>query len=110
MNFVMWILNRIKRSLVGTGTWRWIQDYRHQIIREKAASIVITLLCGFVWWIIVASIPIFLEYDRATIGLIMKCALLAVPVFYVYNWLMALYDIYDGERKETFNRLKREYR
>jgi len=40
------------------------------------------------------------------IEIAVRAAIIAIPVFYVYHWLAALYEIYDAERLATWERLK----
>lgn len=106
MNFALWILNRIKRTLIGDGQWEWISEYRRLILREKPISFLVTVFGGLLWFMFNALLVIWLVDDRELGGNLMKGILLSVPLFYVYNWLAALYEIYDTERMATWERLK----
>lgn len=106
MNFILWLLQRIKRSLIGDGQWRWISDYRRLILREKPVSILVTLLGGFMWFMICGLLTIWLVDDKELGFSIMRSVLLSVPAFYIYNWIAALYEVYDTERMATWNTLK----
>ena len=106
MNFVKWLLLRIKRTLIGDGRWQWIEEYRRLIIREKPISIIVTILGGLVWFMVCAFLTLWLVNDKETIFSIMQGVVLSVPAFYIYNWLAALYEIYDTERMATWERLK----
>lgn len=106
MNFVKWLLLRIKRSLIGDGRWQWIEEYRRLIIREKPISIIVTVFGGALWFLVCALLCLWLVDTKETVFLIMRGVVLSVPAFYIYNWLAALYEIYDTERMATWDRLK----
>lgn len=106
MNFVKWLLLRIKRTLIGDGQWEWISDYRRLILREKPISFLVTVFGGLLWFMFNALLVIWLVDDKELGGNLMKGILLSVPLFYVYNWIAALYEIYDTERIATWERLK----
>lgn len=106
MNFITWLLKRIKTNLIGNGTWRWVEDYRNMILRSKLESFFVTILGGLLWLLVIFAVSTFLSLSREMIQDLGLYALISVPVFYIYNWLMALYDIYDTERMATWNTLK----
>ena len=106
MNFIKWLLQRIKRTLIGDGGWQWVSEYRRLILREKTISILVTVFGGFVWFLVCGSLTLWLANDKETVFLVMRGVLLSVPAFYIYNWLAALYEIYDTERMATWDRLK----
>ncbi len=106
MNFITWLLKRIKKNLVGNGTWQWLEDYRYLILRSKVESFFVTLLAGLMWVLVVFLVSASLSDERELVRNAMIYAIASVPVFYIYNWLMALYDIYDTERMATWNTLK----
>lgn len=106
MNFAKWILLRIKRTLFGDGNWQWVYEYRRLIIKSKVESVLVTIFGGLVFWLFM-MVPAFLFLpSREEISLCMQTILLLVPTFYIYNWLAALYEIYDTERMATWERLK----
>jgi hypothetical protein len=108
MNFAKWILRRIVNTLSGSGQWEWIQDYRSLILRDKPLSILATFGCGLVWFILGGLASILLLPDRHSIGIAFQCIIVSIPAFYIYNWLAALYEIYDAERMATWDRLKEQ--
>jgi hypothetical protein len=108
MNFVKWLLRRISKSLIGTGKWQWVQDYRRLIMFDKPMSLLATFGCGLVWFLASGTACILFLPDRDSIGLAFQCILLSIPMFYIYNWLAALYEIYDAERMATWDRLKEQ--
>lgn len=104
MNFVIWLLQRLKKHTIGT-EWKWIRDYRWQILNEPGSAILVTVLVGFIWWILLAGLAIYFlptEY----ISLALKLIFSSVPAFYVYHWLVALYGVYDRERMKIWETLK----
>ena len=106
MNFAKWLLLRIKRTLIGDGRWEWVNEYRRLILREKPISILVTIFGGLMWFLVCGILTLWLVDDRVTGFLIMRGVLFSVPAFYIYNWLAALYEIYDAERMATWDRLK----
>lgn len=106
MNFIVWLLQRIKRSLIGDGQWQWISDYRRFILREKPVSILVTIFGGLMWFLVCGILTLWLVDDKEIGYLIMRGVLFSVPAFYIYNWLAALYEVYDTERMATWNTLK----
>ena len=104
MKFIPWLLKRINRHLFNN--WEWIEKYREFIIDQKGLSIVLTLFGGLAWFIISALFVIWLVDDKQLGTEIMQGVILSVPLFYVYNWVAALYQIYDNERMATWERLK----
>mgnify|MGYP003343196994 CR=1 FL=1 len=106
MNFAKWILRRIVSTIVGKGQWGWIQDYRNLILRDKPFSILATIGCGLVWFLLGAVPSVLLLPDRESIGVAFQCLLYSIPAFYIYNWLAALHEIYQAEVMRTFNTLK----
>lgn len=111
MNFVIWILNRLKQYVVNatSGQWEWVHQYRRLILNDKGFSLMVTTFFGLLWMGIAFVCSIIMLDDRKEIFLAMKAAWLAIPAFYCYNWLAALYSIYDRERTETWEALKRNH-
>lgn len=109
MNFVIWILNRIKKSLTPTRPKRWLQQYQDLIMRDKFFSIMITLFGGLIWFMIAFCLSMYFLEERSDIFFALRTAIYMIPVFYVCNWLVALYEIYDLERMATWDALKKEH-
>lgn len=104
MNFVIWLLQRLKKHTIGV-KWNWVQDYRLAILHEPWVAILVTIFGGFIWFILLAGASIYFlptEY----IPTALKLVFFSVPVFYVYHWLMSLYGIYDSERMKMWETLK----
>ena len=105
MNFTVWLLKRLKRKLTVTAPFRFIEGYRRFIQEEFIGAMVITLLLGVAQFIFGAIICAWIWESKPP--MYMFYILLANPViFFVYNWLVSLYDIYDTERMATWHRLK----
>ena len=69
-------------------------------------AIVLTFLGGAVWFIIASLVTI--SFIDTTPPTYMLYLILSVPpLFFIYNWLMALYAIFDQERMETWELLKK---
>lgn len=109
--FVGWLWRRATKK-VFENKWEWIEDYQRLIIRDKWLSLIVTLGFGFAWFFsaTVATLLVMgtegINNNTRLFGTLLKFYLLAVPVFYVVNWLVALYNIYDTERIATWERLK----
>jgi hypothetical protein len=104
MNFVMWLLKRIKTSL----GWQslWVSDYRHAILHDKGYSIFLTLGIGFIYvvtvgWVCIHFIDQTETAQNTVVGLIAS-----VAVFYVYHWIMALHEVYEKEKQNMWEILK----
>jgi hypothetical protein len=110
MNFIKWLLSRIKRTLLGEGQWQWIYEYRRLIIRSKVESILVTIFGGLVWFIVMFGLGALFLPSREALQTHMELTLLSIPAFYIYNWLGALYEIYDAERMATWDQLKTPHR
>lgn len=111
MNFTIWILNRIKTSILnvlhlGQGQWKWVREYRRLIVYHKGLSLLATTFGGVLWLFISFAASMALLDTKGDILYTMNVALYMVPAFYVYHWLAALYEIYDTERLATWERLK----
>lgn len=106
MNFAKWLLKRVANTLNVSKQWQWIRDYRSLILRDKPMSILATVGCGLVWFILGAVPSILLLPDAESIGIAFQCILYSIPAFYIYNWLAALHEIYREEVMQTFNTLK----
>lgn len=108
MNFTKWLLSRIKRTLIGDGQWEWIEKYRSMIIQEKAFSVVATFFGGMLCFVFVGvfCMMFFEVTQKQLVKDILVTTLYAIPAFYIYNWIAALYEIYDTERMAAWDRLK----
>ena len=106
MNFAKWLLLRIKRTLIGDGQWRWLLDYRSLILRNKLESVLVTFFAGLCWFVMMGVFSLLLLPTKEAIVTTMQFTLASIPAFYIYNWLVALYEIYDAERMATWDRLK----
>ena len=108
MYFAQWLLARIKKTLVGE-RWDWVDDYRQTIIKEKPLAILITVGLGLIWFLLFMLITVLGVYNgRATEmpSWIVWVAALAPVTIFLYNWIMALYEIFDAERMATWETLK----
>lgn len=106
MNFILWLLARIKKTLIGDGPWEWISEYRRLILREKPFSILLTFLGGLLWFLACGLLTVWLVEDKQIGGHIMQGVIISIPAFYIYNWLAALYEVYDAERMATWHTLQ----
>jgi len=103
MNFILWILNRIKKSILNTlqlgqGQWKWVEEYRRLILFHKGTSLIATVFGGMIWFMVAFGFSLCVLDTRQQIGLAFDAIVIAIPVFYVYHWLAALYEVYDTER------------
>lgn len=106
MNFTIWILQRIKRKVFGSGTWQWVEEYRRMIMREKILALLLTVLLGGIWFICASLVAVWLN-DLERPPQYVMVGIFATPVvFFIYNWLAALYEIYNNERIATWQTLK----
>lgn len=106
MNFGLWLLKRMQKKLFG-GQWGWLYKYRELIREEMPISIILTVLLGALWTIALGIIFAYFVDDRHTLQTIMKCIISCPPLFFVYNWIYGLYEIYDSERMKVWEELKR---
>ena len=105
MNFIVWILKRIQFRLFDSH-YGMIEGYRDIIEDEMFAAIVLTFLLGIAQFIVGALIIVGLSGGRP--DQFWLYILLANPViFFLYNWLVVLHRIYDSERQEVWEELKR---
>lgn len=107
MNFITWILNRIKNSMT-KHQFAWVRDYRECILHDKILSVFLTVGMGILYIILglVLSIP-FVDRE-GTFRIILCCLLASVVVFYVYHWVMALHEVYLLERQKTWDALSKK--
>ena len=105
MNFVLWLFKRMKRKLFSSAPFRFVESYRNFIQDEFFGAIVITLLIGVVQFIICAAFIAWC-YDSRPPQVWLYILLANPVVFFVYNWLVVLYQIYDTERMACWERLK----
>lgn len=103
MNFVAWLFKRIKNSQLD-----WVEGYRRMILEETFLSIVFTLICGIVLYILPVCFLLIPYVDRAgTATTIIWCLVGSIIVFYVYHWIMALHEVYLLERQKTWDALSK---
>ena len=106
MNFIVWLLKRIKRKLFGNNTFAFVEGYREFIRDEFAGAIVITVLVGIGQFILGAMFCAWLWEGRPPQYVLY--ILLANPaIFFVYNWLVVLHGYYMNEKMATWEELKR---
>ena len=106
MNFITWILNRIKNSM-SKHQFAWVRDYRECILHDKMLSIFLTVGMGLLYMILVLVLCIPFVDSEGTFHTIICGLLASVVVFYVYHWIMALHEVYLLERQKTWEALKR---
>ena len=106
MNFIKWLLARIKRTLLGENQWQWVYEYRRLIIKSKLESVLVTIFGGLLYCLVMSVLGFLFSNSKEEVGIWVQTAILSVPAFYIYNWLAALYNIYDAERMATWERLK----
>ena len=109
MNFTIWILNRIKTSITPDRPWHWLYEYRRLIMKDKFYSIMTTIFAGLLWFMVAFCLSMYFLEERDDIFFALRTAIYMVPAFYVYNWLAALYEIYDKERMATWEALKQDH-
>jgi hypothetical protein len=109
MYFVNWLLQRLKRNLFGNGRWRWIGDYRNMIIREKPMSILVTIMGGIVFTLFAMLCVLFWFQTKTEFFNMFHIVICIPPAFWFYNWIMALYEIFDAERMATWEAVKTPY-
>lgn len=105
MNFAIWVFNRIKKSVFGK-EYRWISDYRELILQDKFMSIILTLGCGTLYSLGVIVVGIAFIDQAQTLRNFILFVIGTVPMFYVYNWIMALHEVYEKEKQKTWEALK----
>jgi hypothetical protein len=106
MNFAKWLLKRIHRKMFG-GEWAWLFKYRELIQEEIPLAILITVLLGVAWTLAMSLVMIYFIDDRETLLIVMRCVMLCPPLFFVYNWLYTLYEIYNNERMATWDAVRK---
>ena len=106
MNFAQWLLKRAIRKMFGD--WQWVYEYRKMIRDLWPLAFILTTLAGALFFIGVNLFVMFaFDVHLTRDGLY---AVAAVPyLFFVYNWLAGLYEIYDTERMATWDAVKRPY-
>jgi hypothetical protein len=103
MYFVKWLLKRIKNSQSD-----WVKGYQRLILEEFFLSIVFTLICGILLYVVPVGFLLIPYIDRAdTAVTIIWCLVASVVMFYVYHWIMALHEVYEEEKRKTWEALKR---
>ena len=103
MNFITWIFRRIKNSQSD-----WVKGYHRLILEEFFLSIVFTLICGLLLYVVPVGFLLIPYIDRTDKAVtIIWCLAGSVVMFYVYHWIMALREIYEEEKRKTWEALKR---
>ena len=103
MYFVKWLFRRIKDA-----RFEWVQGYHRLILEETLLSIVFTLICGVLLYIVPVCFLLISYVDREDTALTIIWGLVvSVAVFYVYHWIMALHEVYELEKQKTWEALKR---
>lgn len=108
MNFIYWLLQRIKRTIFRPREWEWVSVYRRMILREKVLSIILTFLVGMVFVGVVVLVAVAGGSTRESASQLIDWSASAVVSFYLYNWLAALYEVYTTEKMATWHALKDE--
>lgn len=106
MNFITWILNRIKNSMT-KHQFAWVRDYRECILHDKILSILLTVGMGILYIILVTVLSIPFVDREGTFRTIICGLVASVVMFYVYHWIMALHEVYLLERQKTWNALSK---
>ena len=106
MNFITWILNRIKNSM-SKHQFAWVRDYRECILHDKMLSIFLTVGMGILYILLVTVLSIPFVDREGTFRTIICGLVASVVVFYVYNWIMALHEVYLLERQKTWDALSK---
>ena len=106
MNFVIWLLKRIKRKMFGNDTFAFIEGYREFMRDEFAGCIIVTLLIGVGQFVLGAMLCAWI-WDGSPPKYVFYILLANPFVFFFYNWLVNLYSIYDTERMAVWDELKR---
>ena len=103
MNFITWIFRRIKDHQSD-----WAQGYHRLILEETFLSIVFTLICGLLLYIVPVAFLLIHYVDRADTAVTIIWGLVAsVVLFYVYHWIMALHEVYEAEKQKTWDELSK---
>ena len=103
MNFVTWIVRRIKNA-----RFEWAEGYHRLILEETFLSIVFTLICGISLYILPVCFLLIHYVDRADTAVTIVWSLAgSVVIFYVYHWIMALHEVYEQEKKQFWEEFKR---
>lgn len=105
MNFIIWLLKRLKRKVFGDN-WDWLHKYRCVIQEEIALALVVTFFFGILWTFILGLVCLYFIEDREILQTTMKCVMACPPLFFVYNWFYNLYEIYEAERMAVWETLK----
>lgn len=109
MNFIIWLLKRIKRTMLRTTEeWHWVRKYRRMILEEKFLSIMLTTMLGTIFIGSTALGVVIYGGTREVASTAIDLAGTFVVSFYLYNWLAALYDVYTTEKMATWHALKDE--
>jgi peptidoglycan biosynthesis protein MviN/MurJ (putative lipid II flippase) len=91
------------------GQWEWVQKYRELIMEVWPLAFILTTLVGALWVIAFNLFVIMTMFGVTPTKTTMYATIAAPYLFFVYNWIMALYEIYDTERMATWEAVKRPY-
>ena len=114
-HFISWLAARAGRTLFCD--YQWIKNYRKFILNEKMLSIFVTILLGIAFVLVTTLTAMVLVKSFYTgtsdekfmlITSIMQWLCCVPPVFFVYNWIMALYGVYTKEQEEMWKQLKED--
>jgi len=76
------------------------------ILKDKAVSIVATTLVGAIFVGSAVLGALASGATREVVSTVADTVAMFVPIFYVYHWIAALYDVYTNEKMATWNTLK----
>ena len=107
MNFAQWLFRRAVNSM--SGAWDWVDEYRKLIIEVPFLAILLTFLIGAVWFIICGVVFVWANGNEPPPRYVLYFMMAVPPLFLIYNWLAAMYEIYDRERQATWDELKKPY-
>lgn len=106
MHFAEWLLNRAYNKM--SCSWQWIHGYRSVIMDIWLLAFILTTLIGGVC--VAVAVLVYMSVFETRPSNEVIYTLLTLPyIFFVYNWLAALYEIYDTERMATWDAVKKPY-
>ena len=106
MHFAQWLANRAFDKL--SCSWKWIHGYRSLIMDIWLLAFILTTLIGGLC--VAVSVLVWMSLYKTDPSPTVIYTLMTLPyIFFVYNWLAALYEIYDNERMATWDAVKRPY-
>lgn len=106
MNFIVWLLKRMRRKIFGApGSQSFCSKFRDFMQDEFAGAIVLTVLAGALQFFVFSILAVWI-YDGHPPKWIFYTLIVSPVIFFLYNWLRLLYEYYDAERMATWERLK----